>query len=85
MTQEELQRLLGRAQESNLHSELDVLSERELEVFSALAQGYSGSQILAECGIAPAELRQLKQKIQQKLGLKNEVQLLQRAIGSLKS
>lgn len=80
MSPEQLKELLARAPESSLSSELDVLDERELEVFSILGQGYSPSQVEAEIGVPPRELKVLKQRIQQKLGLRSEAELLRKAV-----
>jgi DNA-binding NarL/FixJ family response regulator len=84
MKPEELNRLLAKDTAGSFKSDLDVLDERELEVFSILAQGYSGSQIQSQFGIAPPELKQIKQRIQKKLGLKDEIQLLRRVVKELK-
>jgi len=78
MTPEELARALAQ-NTAAFQSGLDVLNDRELEVFSILSQGYSVGQIQAEFGIVPRELKRLKTAIQKKLGFKTEVQLLQAA------
>jgi DNA-binding CsgD family transcriptional regulator len=77
MTPEELARLLSKENQPHLKSGLDILSDRELEVFSILGQDYSSRQIVSEFGIGREELRTAKQSIQTKLRLKNEVQLIQ--------
>lgn len=74
MTPEQLARILQNQCGSD--SELDTLDERELEVFSTLAQGYSPYQIQTETGIDPVQLRHIKRRIQAKLGFKDEIQLL---------
>jgi DNA-binding CsgD family transcriptional regulator len=75
MTPEELARILS-PENKALTSGLDVLSDRELEVFSMLGQGYSVRQIVSEFGIGLEELLAAKRSIQQKLRLKTEVQLI---------
>ena len=80
MTPEELARLLSREGQSSSSSALDVLDEREFEVFSILSQGYSASQIESEFGIDRTALAALKKSIQRKLNLKSEIQLLQYAV-----
>jgi DNA-binding CsgD family transcriptional regulator len=77
MTPEELARLLSKENQPHLKSGLDSLSDRELEVFSILAQGYSSRQIVSEFGIGLEELQTAKKSIQTKLRLKDEVQLIQ--------
>jgi DNA-binding CsgD family transcriptional regulator len=74
MSPEQLARLLANEKHS---SPLDALNERELEVFSLIGQGYTAGQMDSEFGIAPPRLKATKLAIQKKLGLKNEVQLLQ--------
>jgi DNA-binding CsgD family transcriptional regulator len=80
MTPQQLQQLLSGEKVNALKSDLDMLDERELEVFSILSQGYSNSQIDSQFGIPPKQLKEIKERIQKKLGLKNEVQLLQLAV-----
>jgi DNA-binding CsgD family transcriptional regulator len=78
MTPEQLALLLAQ-DNARLNSAFDVLDERELELFSILAQGYSSCQIRSEFGIAPQETRALKKRIMKKLKLKSESELLQLA------
>jgi two-component system, NarL family, invasion response regulator UvrY len=80
MSPEQLKQLLSDDSETTFRSELDVLDERELEVFSILGQGYSASQVQAEIGVAPPEFRVFKQRIQKKLGLRTEAELLRKAV-----
>jgi len=79
MTPEQLKQLLAGGKVDAIKSDLDILDDRELEVFSILSQGYSNSQIDSQFGIDPKQLKQIKARIQKKLGLKNEVQMLQLA------
>jgi len=80
MTPEQLAQILSQSKEGELRSPLDVLDEPELEVFSLLAQGYSRGQIHSEFGIAPEQLKKLKQSMKTKLKLRSEVELLQFAV-----
>ncbi len=79
MTREQLERLLAQQVQSGRDSRLDTLSESELEVFSLLSEGYSGSQIHSLFAIDPERLSVLKRGIREKLGLKNDAQLLRLA------
>ena len=74
MTRQQLAELLA---DSETRSELDLLNEREIELFSMLSQGTASHLISREMGIAPEDLPKLKTSIQKKLGLKNDIQLLQ--------
>jgi DNA-binding NarL/FixJ family response regulator len=78
MTREQLDQIL--ADEDNTRSALDILNNREVEVFSLLSQGYSSHHICRELDIGPEELGALKASIQSKLRLKNEIQLFQFAV-----
>ena len=78
MTRAQLDQLL--ANEANTRSALDVLNNREIEVFSLLSQGYSTHHICRELDISVEQLAALKSTIQSKLNLKNEIQLFQFAV-----
>lgn len=78
MTRVQLDQLL--ADEACTGSALDVLNNREVEVFSLLSQGYSTHHICRELDITPDQLAALKLTIQSKLNLKNEIQLFQFAV-----
>jgi DNA-binding NarL/FixJ family response regulator len=78
MTREQLDQIL--ADEDNTRSALDILNNREIEVFSLLSQGYSTQHICRELEIPAEELGAIKSTIQSKLGLKNEIQLFQFAV-----
>jgi DNA-binding NarL/FixJ family response regulator len=78
MTRAQLNQIL--ADEGSTRSALDILNNREIEVFSLLSQGYSSHHICRELEITPEELAGLKFTIQSKLNLKNEIQLFQFAV-----
>jgi DNA-binding NarL/FixJ family response regulator len=78
MTRAQLDQLL--ANEASTRSALDVLNNREIEVFSLLSQGYSTHHICRELDISVEQLAALKSTIQSKLNLKNEIQLFQYAV-----
>ncbi len=79
MTREQLARALA-IKQLGREAALDVLDDRELEIFSILSLGYSSTQIETEFGVTRAETKRLKASIQRKLGLSTEVQLLQAAV-----
>ena len=78
MTRAQLNQIL--ADEGSTRSALDILNNREVEVFSLLSQGYSSHHICRELEITPEQLAGLKFAIQSKLNLKNEIQLFQFAV-----
>jgi DNA-binding NarL/FixJ family response regulator len=78
MTRAQLNQIL--ADEGSTRSALDILNNREVEVFSLLSQGYSSHHICRELEIMPEQLSALKFAIQSKLNLKNEIQLFQFAV-----
>ena len=78
MRKEDLARLL--AQDKLEQAPLDAMNEREFELFSALAQGYSRGQIEMELGMSGPETVSVKRSIMEKLKLKSELALLQFAV-----
>ena len=85
MSPDRLKQLLNQSPPASFTSELDVLTEPELEVFSTSRHGCSTSQIEAEIGVAPPELRDLKQRIRKKLGLKTEAEVVRKAMAHVNS
>ena len=75
MTREQLSQILD--QEERHQSALDILDNREMEVFSLIRQGSHSSHICREMQITPEQLAEYKKSIQSKFDLKNEVQLVQ--------
>ncbi len=77
MKRADLDRLLA-----NVYGEekaLNHLDEREFEMFSLLAQGTPAFIISREMAISIEELDTIRDRIRRKLGLKNDLQLLQYA------
>ncbi|MDB6039132.1 MAG: hypothetical protein JWM99_2973, partial [Verrucomicrobiales bacterium] len=64
MTQEQLTEIL---KDGETGSELDLLSEREIEFFSLLSQGTPSHIMLVEMGIDADDLALLKASIRKKL------------------
>jgi DNA-binding NarL/FixJ family response regulator len=75
MTREQLAAVLGNT--TGNESELDVLSEREVEVVSLMSQGNPSSFICRELAISAEELGEIKKAIRGKCKLKDEVALVQ--------
>jgi DNA-binding NarL/FixJ family response regulator len=73
MTKEQLARLL---EKQAAPSPFDALSEREVELFSILAQGYSPDQIEREFRIPKREQGEIKRRILTTLGLKTDAELM---------
>ncbi len=74
MTQTELQQLLSA---DGTQSKLDNLDEKEFELFSLMSRGTPTRFILDEMGLTAEELAEVKKQVQKKLGIKNEIALLQ--------
>jgi DNA-binding CsgD family transcriptional regulator len=77
MTREQLDQLLTKAAAPKAASKLDVLNDRELELYSMMSQHYPTSQICTELAVTREELLVRKTELQKKLGLKDHVQLVQ--------
>jgi hypothetical protein len=76
MTHAQLTEIL---KDNETSSDLDLLNEPEIEFFSLLSQGTPSHMMLLEMGIEAEDLTRLKASIRKKLGLKNDIQLLQYA------
>lgn len=76
MTRAQLARILGQENSPKLKNDLDELTERELELFSILGQGYSPGQAQSEFGFTNGELHSVKAAVQAKLRIKTGAQLL---------
>ena len=61
-------------------SPIDKLSDRELEVFRMLGQGKMTRQIAEELGLSIATINSFRNRIKEKLGLKNSAELVLHAI-----
>jgi len=67
---------------SSLHrgSEIDALSDRELEVFELIGAGRSTHRIAAELHVSVSTIETHRAHLKEKLGLKNATELVHRAI-----
>jgi DNA-binding NarL/FixJ family response regulator len=61
-------------------SPIEKLSDRELEVFRMLGQGKMTRQIAEELGLSIATINSFRNRIKEKLGLKNSAELVLHAI-----
>ena|ERR1700733_6203093 len=59
---------------------MDLLSDREIQVFELIGSGKNSRQIAATLGIDPSTVETYRARIKEKLNLKNAVELLQFAI-----
>ena len=71
--------MLNRLMRGETHppkSPLETLSDRELEVFRMLGQGKSSRQIAEELTLTIATINSFRNRIKEKLQLKNSTELL---------
>lgn len=83
LSDEMTQRLLQRSVGSGLapgSSTLDLLSDRELEVFRQIGQGYSTKQIAGRLGLATTTIETYRERLKTKLNLANGSELRQQAM-----
>jgi DNA-binding NarL/FixJ family response regulator len=75
-------RLLHRVAAGGLPQEspLEILSNRELEVFEMIGQGLTTLQIARRLELSPKTIETHREKIKQKLNLKNSAELSRRAV-----
>jgi len=66
-------------QENSLSTPLDILTEREREVFQLVVEGYTTKEISAKLNIAPKTTEHHRKKVLEKLSLKNTSQLMRYA------
>ena len=71
---------VGRRPSQRQKAPVDFLSDRELEVFGCVGQGYSTREIGLRLNIHPKTVETYRARIKEKLGLLNAHQLLQHAI-----
>ena len=63
-----------------LESPLEILSNREIEVFEMIGQGLTTLQIARRLELSPKTIETHREKIKQKLNLKNSAELSRRAV-----
>ncbi len=82
VSQEITQRLVSQAlgNRGELKSPIELLSDRELEVFRMVGQGYTSSAIANELMLSTHTIDTHRENIKRKLGLKNAAQLNRQAV-----
>ncbi len=70
---------LGSADKAVLPSGVDVLSDREIEVFQLVGSGLNSRQIAERINLAPSTVDSYRARIKEKLGIENVAELYQRA------
>jgi DNA-binding NarL/FixJ family response regulator len=70
---------LGHADKAVEPSGVDLLSDRELEVFQLLGSGFNSREIAGRLRLGPTTVDSYRARIREKLGIKNAAELYQRA------
>lgn len=78
MTEAVLERL-ARAESPTEPSGIEALADRELEVFNLLGRGLNSRQISEQINLGVSTVESYRQRIKEKLGLKNAAAVYQRA------
>jgi DNA-binding NarL/FixJ family response regulator len=75
-----LTRTVGGKEEGQQHTEVELLSDRELEVFKYIGQGMSTHQIAEKMHLSLKTVETYRARIKEKLDLKSATELIQRAV-----
>jgi DNA-binding NarL/FixJ family response regulator len=75
MTEAILQRSVGRAREGNIRSPLDVLADRELEVFRLIGDGVKTAEIAVRLHLSVSTVETYRDRIRRKLDLRDGTRL----------
>lgn len=70
---------LGNAGGAEQHTGVDLLSDRELEVFQLMGEGLTSCEISQRLRLGPTTVDSYRARIKQKLGIKNAAELYQHA------
>ncbi len=70
---------LGRADKAVQPSGVDLLSDREIEVFQLIGGGLNSREIAGQLNLGPTTVDRYRARIKEKLGIKNAAELYQRA------
>jgi DNA-binding NarL/FixJ family response regulator len=70
---------LGRADKAVQPSGMDLLSDREIEVFQLVGRGLNSREIAGQLNLGPTTVDSYRARIKDKLGIKNAAELYQRA------
>jgi len=71
---------LGHADKAVRPSGMDLLSDREVEVFQLVGRGLNSRSISTELHLEPSTVDSYRARIKQKLGIKNAAELYHRAV-----
>lgn len=75
-----VQRLISGRETDPEGDQLNLLSDRELEVYRLIGSGYSRSEIAETLHISPKTVESYRAKIKDKLGFRNASEMLQHAV-----
>ena len=70
---------LGRADKAVQPAGMDLLSDREIEVFQLVGSGLNSREIAGQLNLGPTTVDSYRARIKEKLGIKNAAELYQRA------
>ena len=70
---------LGHADEAMEPSGVDLLSDREIEVFQLVGRGLNSREMAGQLQLEPSTVDSYRARIKEKLGIKNAAELYQRA------
>jgi DNA-binding NarL/FixJ family response regulator len=70
---------LGHADEAAEPSGMDLLSDREIEVFQLIGRGLTSREMAGQLQLEPTTVDSYRARIKEKLGIKNAAELYQRA------
>lgn len=70
---------LGSADKAETASGVDLLSDREIEVFQLIGNGLTSREIAGRLNLEPTTVDSYRARIKEKMGIKNAAELYQRA------
>jgi len=70
---------LGSADKAETPSGVDLLSDREIEVFQMIGNGLTSREIAGRLNLEPTTVDSYRARIKEKMGIKNAAELYQRA------
>lgn len=75
-----MQRTLGKTSKVTGYSSVQLLSDRELEVFESLGQALDTNQIAERMHVSPKTVETYRARIKEKLGIQSVPELIRRAV-----
>ena len=70
---------LGHADETTPSAGVDLLSDRELEIYQLVGRGLTSREMARKLQLEPSTVDSYRARIKEKLGIKNAAELYQRA------